>query len=154
MDCEIETFSQDQTIKLGSLLAKFLKRGMVVTLDGDLGAGKTTFTKGLGKGLDIDATISSPTFNILKCYFNGNIPLYHIDAYRLEDGTNTDIGLEEVIEGNGVAVIEWSCFIKEMIHDHLEVKIQIISDSERKINFVSYGDKYDEIIARLKEIKL
>ena len=97
--------SKEQTQKIGEMIAPLLTMGTVITLDGDLGAGKTTFTQGLGRGLSIKENINSPTFNILKCYFNGRLPLYHIDAYRLEDGVNNQIGLEEVIEGDGVAVV-------------------------------------------------
>ena len=83
----------EDTEKLAKVISKNLFAGSVLSLDGDLGAGKTTFTKSLAEGLDIKEKVSSPTFNILKCYFEGRLPLYHIDAYRLEDGMNADIGL-------------------------------------------------------------
>ncbi len=147
------TDSKFETMKLGENIAAYLSPNMVITLDGDLGAGKTTFTKGLGSGLGIQDTISSPTFNILKCYFNGKIPLYHIDAYRLEDGINSDIGLEEVIDGDGVAIIEWASYIKSMINDHLSVKIEIIDENTRKFSFEAFGDKYHKLLKRIEEIK-
>lgn len=117
MKVEIISKNKIMTQNIACEISKFLKPGMLLTLDGDLGAGKTTFTQGLGKGLGINDNINSPTFNILKCYFNGRIPLYHIDAYRLEDRINMDIGLEEVIQGDGVAVIEWSKFISDLIFE-------------------------------------
>ena len=101
------------TEKLANLIANNIFCGAVLSLDGDLGAGKTTFTKSFAQTLGIKEKVSSPTFNILKCYFGGRLPLYHIDAYRLEDGTNANIGLEEVIEGDGVCIIEWGKFIQE-----------------------------------------
>ena len=107
--------SLEDTKKLAFSISKNLFRGAVISLDGDLGAGKTTFTKYLARGMEIDEEVSSPTFNILKCYFKGRMPLYHIDAYRLEDHVNMDIGLEEVIEGDGICVIEWGKFIQDLI---------------------------------------
>ncbi len=151
---QLLTHSKFETMKLGEKIADYLLPNMVITLDGDLGAGKTTFTKGLGSGLGIQDTISSPTFNILKCYFNRNLPLYHIDAYRLEDGINSDIGLEEVIDGDGVAIIEWATYIKSMIKEHLSVKIEIIDENTRKFSFETFGDKYLELLKRIEEIKL
>lgn len=147
------TNSADKTQLLANKLASALKKGDVLTLDGDLGAGKTTFVQGLGRGLGIKGNINSPTFNILKCYFNGKLPLYHIDSYRLEDHVNTDIGLEEVIEGDGIAVIEWPKFIQEMIFEPLEVSIKIVSEKEREISFQSDYIKYQRVFDRLKEIK-
>ena len=147
------TNSADKTQLLENKLASALEKGDVLTLDGDLGAGKTTFVQGLGRGLGIKGNINSPTFNILKCYFNGKLPLYHIDAYRLEDHANTDIGLEEVIEGDGIAVIEWPKFIQEMIFEPLEVSIKIVSEKEREISFQSDYIKYQRVFDRLKEIK-
>ena len=98
--------SKEETIEFGKSLIPFLFRGSVITLTGDLGAGKTTLSSGIAKGLNITDKVSSPTFNIMKCYFHGTLPLYHIDAYRLEEGTNKDLGLEEFIEGNGICLIK------------------------------------------------
>lgn len=143
--------SLEDTKTLGLLIAKYLFKGAVISLDGDLGAGKTTFTKSLAKGLNIKDEVSSPTFNILKCYFDGIFPLYHIDAYRLEDHVNMDIGLEEVIEGDGVCVIEWGKFIQDMIFEPLNIKITILNDSERNFEISSSFSKYFEMIKKLKE---
>ena len=144
--------SKEQTQKLGEMIAPLLTMGTVITLDGDLGAGKTTFTQGLGRGLLIKDNINSPTFNILKCYFNGRLPLYHIDAYRLEDGVNNQIGLEEVIEGDGIAVVEWSKFIIDMIYNPLRIIIERMSDNQRRITFESENEMYAELFDRLEEI--
>ena len=144
--------SKEQTQKLGEMIAPLLTMGTVITLDGDLGAGKTTFTQGVGRGLLIKDNINSPTFNILKCYFNGRLPLYHIDAYRLEDGVNNQIGLEEVIEGEGIAVVEWSKFIIDMIYNPLRIIIERMSDNQRRITFESENEMYAELFDRLEEI--
>lgn len=151
MDIVYLSKSLSDTEKLAKTISKHLFIGAVLSLDGDLGAGKTTFTKSIAEGLNIKEKVSSPTFNILKCYFEGDLPLYHIDAYRLEDGTNADIGLEEVIEGNGVCIIEWGKFIEELIYQPLDIKITITSDSTREFLISSKYDKYSKIINAIKE---
>ena len=139
------------TENLARTIAKGLFPGAVLSLDGDLGAGKTTFTKSLAATLNIKEKVASPTFNILKCYFDGYLPLYHIDAYRLEDGMNADIGLEEVIEGNGVCIIEWGRFIKELIYQPLDIKITILNDTEREFKITCNYKKYEKIMSLIKE---
>ena len=151
MKLEIITHSVEETRNLGQKIAKCLSKGDVITLDGDLGAGKTTFTQGVGLGLNIKQTINSPTFNILKCYFDGILPLYHIDAYRLEDNVNADIGLEEVIQGDGVCLIEWSKFIPTLIFEPLRINIEILLDSTRKFIIESNNEKYQKVFNCLKE---
>ena len=89
--------SYTETINLGEKIGKLLTKDMVIILNGDLASGKTTLTKGIGKGLDVKDTINSPTFTILKIY-NGRLPLYHIDAYRLEE-SNYDLGFDEYDDG-------------------------------------------------------
>ena len=145
----------NETISLGEKIAKFLFKGSAITLNGDLGAGKTTFTKGIGKGLTIKEEINSPTFNILKCYFNKNgLNMYHIDAYRLEDvpNENKNIGLEEVIEGDGVTLIEWDKFIKEFIDYDLSLNIEILinEDNTRKFIIESKNNQYSKLFEELK----
>ena len=139
------------TEKLAKVISKNIFAGAVLSLDGDLGAGKTTFTKSFAEGLNIKEKVSSPTFNILKCYFEGNLPLYHIDAYRLEDGMNMDIGLEEVIEGDGVCIIEWGKFIQDLIFEPLEIKITILNDTERQFVINCKYKKYENIVNLIKE---
>ena len=141
----------EDTEKLASVISKRLFAGAVLSLDGDLGAGKTTFTKSLALGLDVKEKVSSPTFNILKCYFDGRLPLYHIDAYRLEDGMNADIGLEEVIEGDGVCIIEWGKFIQELIYQPLEIKITILDNNVRQFVIINTYKKYEKIMETIKE---
>lgn len=139
------------TDRLGEIISNNLFIGAVITLNGDLGAGKTTLTKAIGKYLGVKEEISSPTFNILKCYFSGKYNFYHIDAYRLEDGINKDIGLEEVIEGDGVALIEWSIFIPELVFEPLDIKIKIIDETRREFIISSDYDKYFVLLNKIKE---
>lgn len=154
MKVEILSKYKEETLKIGSFIAKFLFPGSIITLTGDLGAGKTTFTKGVGLGLGVKEEINSPTFNILKCYFNNTLNLYHIDAYRLEDVApeGKNIGLEEVIEGDGVALIEWPMFIKEFLPEEiLNVEILNINENQRKLIFSSESKTYEDILKKLKE---
>ena len=143
----IKSDSLDVTNKIGKLIGEEAFEGEVITLSGDLGAGKTTLTKEIGKTLGIKEDINSPTFNILKCYFNKNgLDLYHIDAYRLEDvpRENKNIGLEEVIEGEGLAVIEWPVYINEFLNfeESLNITITINKDTNvRLFKLETYNDK-------------
>lgn len=152
MQFEIKLISNSKldTINLASYIAKFLSKGSLILLTGDLGAGKTTFTQGIAKGLGISENVISPTFNILKCYFHDPINLYHIDAYRLKDQDH-NIGLEEFIEGDGVCVIEWPIYIKELIqpNTYLKVNLELILGDKRKItissNSLSYKNLFEEL---------
>lgn len=143
------------TKRIGELLAKHAFKGEVITLSGDLGAGKTTLTKSIGEYLDVKEEINSPTFNILKCYFNARLPLYHIDAYRLEDipSENKNIGLEEVIEGNGICIIEWPMFIKEFIDETetLDIEIRINENNERIFKISSKNIKFNDLFKEMEE---
>ncbi len=134
---------KEQTKALGRMLSSHFEPGDVVTLSGDLGAGKTTLTSGIGQGLGVESEVISPTFNILKCYFKGRLPLYHIDAYRLE-GQNIEIGLDEAIEGDGVCVIEWPGFILPLLPDDpLEIEIRNRGENEREFIFTCASNRYD-----------
>lgn len=157
-DVEILSKSIIDTNKIGEIIAKHLKEKDVILLSGDLGAGKTSLTKAIAKGLGIKEEVNSPTFNILKCYFkdtnDSKLSLYHIDAYRLEDVNeeNKNIGLEEVIDGDGVAIIEWPQFIEEFIDKNLSLNIQITInniDNSRNFNISTISNRYDELICDL-----
>ncbi len=150
MKVEILLNSEQETLKLASEFVLHLEKNSVITVNGNLGAGKTVFAKGLGKGLKIQGEITSPTFNILKCYFDGSMPFYHIDAYRLEDSTNCDIGLEEVIDGDGICYIEWPKFIDYLICESLNIKIEILSENKRQFIFESESEKYQKALEFLR----
>ena len=146
---EIKTKSKEETQELGKRLAPLFVPGDVILLKGDLGAGKTTFTGGVAEGLHIQEKVISPTFNIMKCYFKGDLPLYHIDAYRLEE-QNIELGLDEYIEGDGVCLIEWPMFIEGLIPDeYLEITLTNEGGDERKIVLSSHSDHFDEVLSSL-----
>lgn len=135
--------SYSETIELGEKVGKLLEKGMILALKGDLAGGKTTFTKGIGKALNIKRVINSPTFTILKVY-EGDMTLYHIDAYRLENNSY-DLGLDEY-EDEGIMVIEWPEYYMDFLpKEYLEVDFKYIDDDTREITFVSHGDKYRKI---------
>lgn len=142
------THSYEETIALGEKLGKLLPRGTTLALKGDLAGGKTTFTKGIGKALNISQVINSPTFTILKIY-NGDLPLYHIDAYRLENN-NYDLGMDE-FEDEGIMVVEWPEYYKDYLpDDYIEIDFTYIDDNSREISFVSHGSKYERIVKEMQ----
>ena len=142
--------SEKETHELASKIVTQLHKGDVVLLTGDLGAGKTTFVAGALAHLGYKDHVVSPTFNILKCYFEVQPNVFHIDAYRLED-QNTDIGLEEFIEGNGICFIEWPVFIKDLIPSkHLTIELNRISDEVRSITIVDENDNYKDLFKSLE----
>ena len=137
--------SVNDTERLANIIAKLVKKGDIILLNADLGGGKTTFTKYLAKALNIKENVTSPTFNIAKCYFNGDLPLCHIDAYRLEGITN-DIGLDEYLAGDFVCAIEWSEFISYLLpYERLTITLTRISDNEREIEIKGVGEHYQDI---------
>ncbi len=138
--------SAEETKKLAAKIMLGLRPGDVVLLTGDLGAGKTTLVGGALEALGYKDHVISPTFNILKCYFEVKPNVFHIDAYRLED-QNIDIGLDEYIEGNGVTFIEWPKFIEPLIpNKHLEISLKRISDNEREIEISDLTGSYESIL--------
>ncbi len=143
--------SSEETKRVAERLAGFLFPGAVITLDGPLGSGKTTFVGGVAKGLDILERVISPTFNIMKCYFEARLPMFHIDAYRLEN-RDSELGLEEFIEGEGVTLIEWPDYIKPLIPaSHLRIVIEALGENSRRITFENIGSSYEQVIKSLKE---
>ncbi len=112
----IESFCVEDTFQIGELLGKKLTPGTVICLEGDLGVGKTVFVKGIAKGLGIEEPVSSPTFTILQEYREGRLPLYHFDAYRIDDPEEMyEIGFEDYLYGDGVCFIEWASQIRELL---------------------------------------
>ncbi|MEH7381985.1 tRNA (adenosine(37)-N6)-threonylcarbamoyltransferase complex ATPase subunit type 1 TsaE [Bacillus sp. JJ1533] len=145
---ELITNTPDETGSFSHRLAEKLEAGDVITLEGDLGAGKTTFTKGLAKGLGITRTVNSPTFTIIKEY-HGRIPLYHMDVYRLEH-SDEDLGFDEYFEGEGVTVIEWAHLIEDWLpSDRLTIRIEHLGDTKRKITVIPLGERYQHLCEEL-----
>ncbi len=142
------TNSAEQTRQLAEKLAAFLSAGSLITLSGQLGAGKTTFTQGLARGLGVERRVTSPTFTILKIY-QGRLPLYHIDAYRLE-GLDQDLGFEEYISGEGVCVIEWSNFIADILPaECINIEFSINDDDSRTLLISGFGEENERIVEQL-----
>lgn len=139
--------TNEETIELGYRLGKLLPVGSTVVLKGDLAGGKTTFTKGIGKALNIKQVINSPTFTILKIY-EGDKILYHIDAYRLENN-DYDLGLDEYDEG--IMVIEWPEYYQKYLPEkYLEVDFNYIDENTREISFIAHGEEYEKIVEELE----
>ena len=147
MDFKLTTYSEEETIEFAQNLESEKFPNMVICLMGDLGSGKTVFTKGFAKAMEIDDEITSPTFNIIKEYTTGELPLYHMDVYRL-DGKVEDLGIEEYYNKKGVTIIEWADTIEEYLpKNRLDIKIKTSDDNEKKRTFVliPHGKKYEEL---------
>ncbi len=111
-----ESFSAEDTYRLGERIAKEAKAGSVYCLDGNLGTGKTVFTQGFAAGLGIAGPVNSPTFTILQVYEDGRLPLYHFDVYRIEDPEELyEVGIDDYFYGEGVCLVEWANMIEELI---------------------------------------
>ena len=141
MKIEIISNSANETMELGKKIAGLATPGSIFCLTGDLGAGKTTLVRGVAQALNIKSVVQSPTFNIMKIYFDGIKPLINIDAYRLAD-VDTDIGLDEYIGyETGITVIEWPMFIARLIPETAsEISIINLGDDTRKITINSNDD--------------
>lgn len=131
----IESFSHEDTYNIGYELGKNAKKGQIFCLDGDLGVGKTVFTKGFAKGLGVNEDISSPTFTIVLEYHDGRMPFYHFDVYRIGDIYEMDeIGYEEYFFGEGVCLIEWATLIEEIIPEDA-TRVVIAKDLEKGFDY-------------------
>lgn len=129
----IETRSAEETYQLGVEIGKKAIPGQVYTMVGDLGVGKTVFTQGMARGLEIEEPISSPTFTIVQVYDEGRLPFYHFDVYRIGDISEMDeIGYEDYVYGEGVALIEWANLIQEILPEH---RISIIIEKDLQQGF-------------------
>lgn len=134
MDCCVY-IAQDEnnTRELAKRLTSFLQVGDVLALEGDLGAGKTTFAQGIAKGLGVTQKVDSPTFAIIKEYV-GHIPLYHMDVYRLETG-GEELGLEEYFYGDGICIVEWASKVKSLLPDQtIYLSFTLKEDGTRSIS--------------------
>lgn len=144
------TNSSDETIALGKLIGKKLAPGDMLALLGDLGAGKTTFTRGLAEGLGVDADVHSPTFVLIHEHY-GNVPLYHVDLYRLDGAHEAEnIGIDEYIYGNGVTVIEWADRMSPLLPpERIDIEFKLVGDTKREISFSTESDRLRDIIKEI-----
>lgn len=137
--------SEDDTIYLAQNIESEKFPNMVICLNGDLGAGKTLFTKAFADALDIKEMITSPTFNIVKEYESGELPLYHMDVYRL-DGNVDGLGIEDYYNKGGVVIIEWADTIEDHLpEERLELNFKIVDENTRIIYIKAYGSIYESI---------
>ena len=145
MDYKITTHSEEDTIEIAQNIESEKFQNMVICLIGDLGSGKTIFTKGFAEALGIDENITSPTFNIIKEYTGGESNLYHMDLYRL-DGDVRNLGIEEYYEKGGVVIIEWADMIEDYLpEERLEIRFKIVDEDTRVLVFKPYGIRYEEL---------
>lgn len=147
------TSSTEQTEEVGRVLGTMLEPGDLVCLFGDLGAGKTHFSFGIAQGLQVrDQYITSPTFTFVNEY-QGRIPFYHIDLYRLKDPSELEsIGFEEYIDSDGATVIEWAEQAEEELpEDRLNIYLSDVSENSRELGFFAEGERYGKLLADLKK---
>ena len=131
----IETFSERDTFQLGENMGREAKPGEVYALMGDLGVGKTVYTKGMAKGLGVEDVVNSPTFTILQQYEGGRLPLYHFDVYRIENIEEMEeLGYEDYFYGEGVCLVEWADSIEEVLPEKF-FQIKIEKDLEKGLNY-------------------
>lgn len=145
---EKHIFSIDETNALAEKLADLVEPQHTITLEGDLGAGKTTFTKAFAKGLGVKRTVNSPTFTIMKQY-NGRLPLNHLDVYRLAD-SDEDLGWDEIFYGDAVTVVEWAHLISDDLPaERLEIVIKRVNEEERVFQLTPIGSRYELLCEEL-----
>ena len=139
------TNSPEQTEAIGAALAKILTPGTVLAYRGDLGAGKTAFTRGLARGLDCGEIVTSPTYTIVNEYLSGRIPLFHFDMYRLGSSDDLwDIGWEDYLERGGVCAVEWSENVEDALEDAICVTIHKTGETSRRIE-IEGGDNLADL---------
>ncbi|PLS34493.1 tRNA (adenosine(37)-N6)-threonylcarbamoyltransferase complex ATPase subunit type 1 TsaE [Carnobacterium maltaromaticum] len=147
--------NEQETRAIAAKLAEYLTAGDVILLEGNLGAGKTTFTKGLAEGLGIKRVIKSPTYTIIREYTEGRLPLYHMDVYRLEETGGTELGLEEYFQGDGVSIVEWATFIPEDLpKDYLKINLIPTGPNleQRELIFTATGAHYSQMLVELEKV--
>ena len=147
MSYKVISRSEKDTINLAQNIESEKFPNMVICLMGDLGSGKTIFTKGFASSLEVEEAITSPTFNIIKEYTSGQMPLYHMDVYRL-DGKVEDLGIEEYFTKGGITIIEWADMIEDYLpEERLEIKFRLSDEDEdtRILTITPYGKKYEDL---------
>lgn len=145
---QIQTYRAEQTRQFGCLLGQYAQVGDVVLLYGDLGAGKTMLTKGIACGLGIKRVVKSPTFTLIREYHGGRLPLYHMDLYRLEHSSALDLGIEDYLAGEGISVIEWPQFGRDVLPPtYLGITLKRIpqQNEQRTISLEPKGQHYQDL---------
>ena len=151
MAYELFVNSAEETKAFAARLARLATSGTVIGLEGDLGAGKTCFVKGLAAGLGIDENeVYSPSFTLIAEHYKGKLPLYHIDLYRLEDREIEGLGIEEYLFGQGITVIEWFQFLPVgVVTEYLFVSLAITGEETRALTVTAFGGWYEQMLQQL-----
>ena len=145
MEYKLTTHSELETIEIAQNIESEKFENMIICLDGELGSGKTVFTKGIANALGIEENITSPTYTIIKEYLQGEMPLYHMDVYRL-DGNTDGVGIEEYFTKGGIVVIEWAKTIEDILpEERLDIKFVITDEDKRILKITPHGEKYEEL---------
>lgn len=148
---ETTTGTPKETRELGRLLGDFAVAGLVVLLNGDLGAGKTCFAQGVANGLGVSSAspVTSPSYTLLNIHY-GRLPLYHFDLYRLSQVDDlADLGYDEFAEGGGLTLVEWADRMTDALSASVDVFIEHISEHHRKLRFVALDDRGRDLLAQL-----
>ena len=141
---EFLTNSPVETEKIGATLGNIIKPGTVIAYRGDLGAGKTAFTRGLARGLGSSEMVTSPTYTIVNEYLGGRMPLFHFDMYRLASSDDLwDIGWEDYLDRNGVCAVEWSENVEDALEDPIIITIEKLGEDSRRITIEGGEDLAD-----------
>jgi tRNA threonylcarbamoyladenosine biosynthesis protein TsaE len=142
----------EETASLAQMLAGRAEPGTVIALDGDLGAGKTTFSQHFAKALGVKETVNSPTFTLIKEYEGSRMPFYHMDVYRISVEEADELGLDEYFYGEGVTLVEWASQIAELLPaDRLHIRIEYAGGTERIFRVAAHGSPYGQWCADLKQ---
>ena len=145
MDYKFISKSEQDTMYLAQNIESEKFENMVICLDGELGSGKTVFVKGFAHALGIEENITSPTFNLIKEYPNAELPLYHMDVYRIDDGGDT-VGITDYYNKGGVTIIEWSDIIKDKLpEERLDIKFKFVDENTRVLVLIPHGSVYEEL---------
>lgn len=139
------------TEKLAAFLANKAEPGTVIALDGDLGAGKTAFAQLFAKHLNVKDTVNSPTFTLIKEY-EGRLPFYHMDVYRLSQAEADELGLDEYFYGHGVTLVEWASLIEDILPPEiLHIYVETVTENKRRMTLIGRGKRYEQWTMILKE---
>lgn len=145
MDYKYTSKDEMDTLEIAQNVESEKFPNMVICLNGELGTGKTVFVKGFAQALGIDETITSPTFNIVKEYSNGELPLYHMDVYRLEN-KKENIGIKDYFDKGGVTIIEWADMIEDDLpEERLDINFRFIDENTRLLIFKPHGKMYEDV---------
>jgi tRNA threonylcarbamoyladenosine biosynthesis protein TsaE len=145
MDYKVTIRNEEEMMELAQNIESEKFPNMIICLDGELGSGKTVFVKGFAQALGITEVITSPTFNIVKEYYGGELPLFHMDVYRLKSGCHK-FGFRDYYAKGGISIIEWSELISDCLpEERLDIEFKIIDENTRVLKFKPHGKEYEDL---------